>query len=327
MTRIPEESQKPEESQNPGTVPTETGPASVPTDILALTEQIREQNATIQREFSRLHARLDSDFTASQKVVPSIACVKYAQDAAVLAYLVAHWIDPDDRSKKMKQLGPYMLVGMQQEFNLVDEGLPDGALVNTLPETVRLSSYVTWVGGVSSVMAVRSLYHCRQNMRTAFGSELMVPSRAGQFSDSPLIAHDNLQVHVKYIQNAAVSAYLLARWTDPSDRSTHTKDLGLWKPIVTQEEFTLVDKGIPEGLSVKPLFTVRFTSNIAGVGEYTSDLMFKVDRSASQGATFTQTGTAFKGFFTFEDLSTGSSWGMIGTTDPGGCGAGLLNAQ
>jgi hypothetical protein len=65
----------------------------------------------------------------SQQVVASIARVKCAQDAAVLGYLVTRWIDLTESSIKMKELGPYKVVGTRQEFNLVDEGLPDGATV------------------------------------------------------------------------------------------------------------------------------------------------------------------------------------------------------
>jgi hypothetical protein len=58
---------------------------------------------------------------------------------------------------------------------------------------------------------------------------------------------------VKYIQNAAVSAYLITRWIDPRDGITRSKDLGPWKAIATQEEFILADEEIPEGSSVNPL--------------------------------------------------------------------------
>ncbi|KAJ6503855.1 hypothetical protein C8R45DRAFT_973923 [Mycena sanguinolenta] len=307
MTRIPQESH-----QNPRTDPFVTGTATVPTHLSAITEQISQQNATIQREFHRLHARLDSlpmiapSFAASQQAVPSIARVKYAQDAAVLAYLVARWIDPNDRSIKMKELGPYMAVGTRQEFNLVDEGLPDGALV-------RLSSHVAGIGEYENNIwfTINGSESCGAIFRqtgTAFKGWFQY---TGLYR--PFIADDNLQVHaiarVKYIQNAAVSAYLLTRWTDPSDGSNHSKDLGPWKAIGTQEEFNLVDEGIPEGSSV------QFASYVAGVGEYTSELVFKVDSSASQGATFTQTGTAFKGFFTFEDLYDDPDSSLISVGD------------
>ncbi|KAJ7839221.1 hypothetical protein B0H14DRAFT_1075136 [Mycena olivaceomarginata] len=148
--RIPQESQ-----ENP---PAVNGAATVPTHVRVsdIAEQIRQQSGTIQQEFDRLQnqlvqnhnamlARFDSlpiigaNSAASQQVVASIARVKYAQDAAVLGYLVARWIDLTDGSIKMKELGPYKAVGTRQEFNLVDEGLPDGA-------TVRFSSYVAGVG-------------------------------------------------------------------------------------------------------------------------------------------------------------------------------------
>jgi hypothetical protein len=80
---------------------------------------------------------------ASRQSVAPITRVKYIQDAAVLAYLIARWIDPNDGSTKTKELGPYKAVGMHQEFNLVDEGLPDSALVNTRSETVS-NSLLRW---------------------------------------------------------------------------------------------------------------------------------------------------------------------------------------
>ncbi|KAJ6505493.1 hypothetical protein C8R45DRAFT_549939 [Mycena sanguinolenta] len=154
----------------------------------------------------------------------------------------------------MKELGPYMSVGTQQEFNLVDEGLPDGALV-------RLSSYVAWVGEYenSLLFRINSSESCGAIFRqtgTAFKGWFQYTGLYYR----PLIAQVHAVARVKYIQNAAVSAYLLARWTDPSDSGTHSKDLGPWKTIGTQEEFNLVDEGIPEGSSV------QFASNVAGVG-------------------------------------------------------------
>jgi hypothetical protein len=59
---------------------------------------------------------------------------------------------------------------------------------------------------------------------------------------------------VKYIQNAAVSAYLLTRWVDSSNSIIHSKDLDPWKAIATQEEFNFVYEGIPDHeASVNPL--------------------------------------------------------------------------
>ncbi|KAJ7034114.1 hypothetical protein C8F04DRAFT_1103126 [Mycena alexandri] len=303
--------------ENPWTVPGVNGAATVPTHIRVsdIAEQIRQQNVTIQQEFDRLQSqlvqnhnsvldRLDSlpiigaSSAASQTVVASIARVKFAQDAAVLAYLVAHWIDPTDSSIKMKELGPYKAVGTRQEFNLVDEGLPDGA-------TVRFSSYVVGVGEYENdlwfkIDGSESHGAIFRQTGTAFKGWFQY---TGIYR--PFIAHDDFQVgaisHVKYVQNAAVSAYLLVRWIDPSDGITRSKDLGPWKAIATREEFILADEEIPEGSSV------QFASYVAGVGEYTSDIVFKVDNSASQGAMFTQTGTAFQGFFTFEGLSLTSS--------------------
>jgi len=272
-------------------------------------EQIRLKNDAMQQQLNRLEnrmaqnhneilARLDSlpvtsaNSAASHKVVAPISRVKFAQDASVLAYLVAHWIDTDG-SIKMKEIGPYKAVGTRQEFNLVDEGLPEGA-------SVKFSSYVAGVGEYENEFWFRidsseSTGAAFRQTGTAFKGWFQYTGLYRFFT-----AHENLQVgaisHVKYIQNAAVSAYLLIRWTHPNDGIPRSKDLGPWKAIATREEFKLVEEGIPDGSSV------QFASYVAGVGEYTSDLVFKVDSSAFQGATFTQTGTAFKGFFTFEDL-------------------------
>ncbi|KAJ6579220.1 hypothetical protein DFH09DRAFT_1147819 [Mycena vulgaris] len=309
MTRIPQEPQ-----ENPWTVPVVAGPAAVPTHISDITEQIRQQNATIQQEFTRLQnqlvenhsavlARLDSlpingaNSAASRqgdRRYTSITRVKYVQDMAMLAYLVVRWIDPNDGSTKGKGLGPYKAVGTQQEFNLVDEGIPDGA-------SVRFSSYVAGIGEYENDRWFTIDSSCSQGVTfrqtgTAFKGWFQC---IGLYR--PFIAHDNSQSagtisRLKYLQNAAVLSYLIARWTDPTDGSSHSKDLGRWKAIATNEEFNLVDEGIPEGSSVK------FASCVAGVGEYPNDLVFTVDSSASEGALFRQTGTAFKGSFTLEDL-------------------------
>ncbi|KAJ7918312.1 hypothetical protein B0H13DRAFT_1993269 [Mycena leptocephala] len=271
MTRIPQEPQ-----ENPWT-PVGTNTVATPPDISEITRQIGEQNATIQQvvgEFNRLQnqlvenhsamlARLDSlcmsgaNSAASRQSVAPITRVKYIQDAAVLAYLIARWIDPNDGSTKTKELGPY--------------------------KAVRLSSYVAGVGEYENelwftVDGSGSQGATFRQTGTTFKGWFQY---TGLYR--PFIAHDNVQAgaiaRVKYVQNAAVSAYLLARWIDPSDGCSHSKDLGSWKAIATQEEFNLVDEGIPEGSSV------RFASNVAGVG-----VMFR------------QTGTAFKGFFTLEEL-------------------------
>ncbi|KAJ7458287.1 hypothetical protein B0H11DRAFT_1924738 [Mycena galericulata] len=122
---------------------------------------------------------------------------------------------------------------------------------------------------------------------------------------------------VQYKQDALVSAYLMVQWVDPSDNSTHRKDLGPYKAIDTEEEFTLVDEGIPDGATVEPsCLIVKFSSYVSGIGGgvylllitpffitifagYSDDNVFQVNKSVSTGATFRQTGTAFKGWFTY----------------------------
>ncbi|KAJ7108300.1 hypothetical protein C8R44DRAFT_803932 [Mycena epipterygia] len=305
MTRIPQEPQ-----ENPRTVPVVAG---VPTDISDMAQHIKQQSATMQHvveEVNRLQnqlvenhsamlARLDSlpisgiNSAASRQGVTSIAWVQYVQHAAVLAYLVVRWIDPNDGSTKSKELGPYSAVGTQQEFNLVDEGIPEGA-------SVKFSSYVVGIGEYEN-----DLWFTVDNSGSQ-GATFRQTGTAfkGWFQYMglyrPSIPHGSLQAgtvaRVKYVQNAAVSAYLIARWTDPNDGSSHSKELGPWKAIATEEEFNLVDEGISEGSSV------QFASCVAGVGKYPNDSVFTVDSSASQGAMFKQTGTAFKGSFTFQDL-------------------------
>ncbi|KAJ7895145.1 hypothetical protein B0H14DRAFT_659446 [Mycena olivaceomarginata] len=218
--RIPQESQ-----ENP---PAVNGAATVPTHVRVsdIAEQIRQQSGTIQQEFDRLQnqlvqnhnamlarcdtvgeichtflrysefvCRLDSlpiigaNSAASQQVVASIARVKYAQDAAVLGYLVARWTDPTDGSIKMKELGPYKAVGTRQEFNLVDEGLPDGA-------TVRFSSYVAGVGEYENelwfkISGSESHGATFRQTGTAFKGWFQY---TGLYC--PFIAHDDFQVGV-----------------------------------------------------------------------------------------------------------------------------------
>ncbi|KAJ7171457.1 hypothetical protein C8R46DRAFT_1217019 [Mycena filopes] len=99
--------------------------------------------------------------------------------------------------------------------------------------------------------------------------------------------------HVRFRQDAAVSAYILAKWLNPNDASAGHKDLGPWKAINTEETFSLQDEGIPEGV------LVHFNSYVSAVGEYENDHWFIVDYSAGKGAAFRQTGTAFKGWFEF----------------------------
>ncbi|KAJ7731970.1 hypothetical protein B0H16DRAFT_1582330 [Mycena metata] len=255
MTRIPQEPQ-----ENPGTVPV----LRTPTDVSAI---ITEQNATMQHlvdEFNRLQNQLvehhnamltrldtlqsrDTNSAASRHGVASIARVQYVQQAAVLGYPVIRWIDPNDGSTKRKDLGAYQAVGTQQEFNLVDEGIPDGA-------SVKFSSYVAGIGEYEidpwfTFDSLASQGATFKQTGTAFKGWFQY---MGLYR--PYILDGNFKANpisrVKYVQNAAVSAYLIAHWTDPNDGTSHSKELGPWKAIATEEEFNLVDEEIPEGSSV-----------------------------------------------------------------------------
>ncbi|KAJ7272307.1 hypothetical protein C8J57DRAFT_1318288, partial [Mycena rebaudengoi] len=310
--RIPQEPQ-----ENSWTVPGAGGRAPVSIHFSDITEQIKQQTTSMQQEFTRLQSQLVENHSAvlarldslpvsgansvaaqrSDRQYTSIVRVKYVQDMAVLAYPVVRWVDPNDGSTKWKGLGPYKAVGTQQEFNLVDEKIPDGA-------SVQFSSYVVGIGEYEHDRWFTIDSSCSQGVTfrqsgTAF---------KGWFQYiclyRPFIAQDNSQSagaisRLKYLQNAAVLSYLIARWTDPNDGSAHRKDLGRWKAIATNEEFNLAEEGIPDGSQV------RFASYVAGVGEYPNDLVFTVDSSAPEGALFRQSGTAFKGSFALEDLYHG----------------------
>lgn len=106
--------------------------------MLARCGAVIERRLTFLRLLcSKIVCRLDSlpisgtNSAASRQHVTSIARVQYVQHAAVLGYLVVRWIDPNDGSTKGLELGPYKAVSTQQEFNLVEEGIPEGASVNT----------------------------------------------------------------------------------------------------------------------------------------------------------------------------------------------------
>ncbi|KAJ7669911.1 hypothetical protein DFH06DRAFT_1320946 [Mycena polygramma] len=141
----------------------------------------------------------------------------------------------------------------------MEEGIPDGT-------SATLSSYVAGVGEYTSdrwfkVDSSGSQGAMFRQTGTAF---------KGWFQYMGLyrrdIANANSQAKViariTYLQKAAVSAYPIARWTHPDEGTVHTKHLGSWKAIGMQEEFNLIDEGIPEGS------TVQFASYVAGVGEY-----------------------------------------------------------
>jgi hypothetical protein len=58
---------------------------------------------------------------------------------------------------------------------------------------------------------------------------------------------------VKFRQDAAVSAYLKVYWINDNGK-TESKDLGPWKPINTEEQFNLLNEGVPNGVMVRSLF-------------------------------------------------------------------------
>ncbi|KIM74493.1 hypothetical protein PILCRDRAFT_14392 [Piloderma croceum F 1598] len=81
---------------------------------------------------------------------------------------------------------------------------------------------------------------------------------------------------VRFKQDAAVSAYIIVYWLG-SDGKQHSKDLGPWKAINTEEQFILKDKDVPDGT------LVNFSSYVSGVGEYKSDTWFTHDVSLKPG--------------------------------------------
>ncbi|KAJ7315821.1 hypothetical protein DFH08DRAFT_820392 [Mycena albidolilacea] len=155
---------------------------------------------------------------------------------------------------------------------------------------------------------------------TAFPARLAVESVV-----DPNVAHEKFAPEdisrVKFRQDAAVSAYLIAKWINPQDNKEVSKDLGPWKDVGTEETFSLKDEGIPDGVLVNIcsivagkaadrsgfLDPLRFIclchrGGIISHLEYGNDHRFKVNYAAGKGADFRQTGTPFKGWFDYTGL-------------------------
>ncbi|KAJ7669868.1 hypothetical protein DFH06DRAFT_1179346 [Mycena polygramma] len=147
MTRISQELHR---HDNPWTIPAEARPADHPTDLQPNQENAAEfsrpQTEGAENESAVLATRLHSLMSAANPIASqftSIARVRYVQDAAVMAYPIVRWIDPNDGCTKNKALSSLSGVNTQAEFNLVEEGIPDGT-------TATLSSYVAGVGEYTS---------------------------------------------------------------------------------------------------------------------------------------------------------------------------------
>ncbi|KAJ7089964.1 hypothetical protein C8R44DRAFT_892146 [Mycena epipterygia] len=220
----------------------------------------------------------------------AISHVKFRQDAAVSAYIIAKWLDPKDVKPGQKDLGPWKAIDTEETFSLKDEGIPDGALIH-------FASYVSAVGEYENDHWFKVDYSAGKGADfrqtgTAFKgwfdyTGLFDFFRNGRLLDHSAqwnhpvytgVAHGNFMsdsiATVKFQQDAAVSAYLVVHWVDPRDNSAHQKELGSWMDIGTQAEFNLAKEGVPDGANV------WFTSYVAAVGEYTNDASFIADSSA-----------------------------------------------
>ncbi|KAJ6476656.1 hypothetical protein C8R47DRAFT_1323494 [Mycena vitilis] len=287
MTQI---SQEPRPHHNPWTIPAAARPVAVdhPTALQPHQENVYTAGFNWPQTEGAENVRSAALATSAANINPvasnyaSIARVRYVQDAAVMAYPIIRWIDPNDGFTKNKALGSLNGVNTQADFNLVDEGVPNGT-------SATLSSYVAGVGEYPSDRWFKVDSSSSQGVTfRQTGSAFK-----GWFQYMGLyrreITNDNSQANaiarLTYLQKAAVSAYPIARWTNPTDGTSHTTHLGSWKAIGMQEEFDLIAEGIPEGS------TVQFSSYVAGVGEYNvrQDLGFTVNTTAPHGALFRQT--------------------------------------
>ncbi|KAJ7778049.1 hypothetical protein DFH07DRAFT_1036567 [Mycena maculata] len=256
----------------------------------------------------------------------AISHVKFRQDAAVSAYIIAKWLDPNDVANAgHKDLGPWKAFNTEETFSLKDEGIPDGVLVNIcsivvgqaadrscFPDPLRFIC-LRRRGGIISHPEYEDDHWFKVDYSAGKGADFRQTGTAfkGWFDYTglfnffqnefcPGVAHDNFKrdliATVKFQQDALVSAYLVVHWFNPSDGGSYQKQLGSWMAVDTQAEFNLANEGIPDGADV------WFTSYVAAVGEYTNDVSFIADSSASKGALLKLTGTAFKAWFTFEKL-------------------------
>ncbi|KAJ7089957.1 hypothetical protein C8R44DRAFT_751209 [Mycena epipterygia] len=255
----------------------------------------------------------------------AISHVKFRQDAAVSAYIIAKWLDPNDAKAGQKDLGPWKAIDTEETFSLKDEGIPDGVLVNICSVVVaRLLtdrfSKIHFASYVSAVGEYENDHWFKVDYLAGKGADFRQTGTAfkGWFDYTGLfdffrneiytgVAHGNFMrdsiATVKFQQDAVVSAHLVVHWFDPRDSGSYQKQLGSWMAVNSQAEFNLAKEGVPDGANV------WFTSYVAAVGEFTNDVSFIADSSASKGALLrldltwvARTGTAFKAWFTFENL-------------------------
>ncbi|KAJ7171458.1 hypothetical protein C8R46DRAFT_1262971 [Mycena filopes] len=256
--------------------------------------------------FGSSPALTDHDLTP-----PPISEVKFRQDAAVSARLILKWINPSDQSRGQKELGEWLSIDSEETFNLQKEGIHNGFIVS-------FASYVAAIGEYENNewFTIEHSAHQRAVFRqtgTAFKGWFEFVGIENLRGDGlKTLDYDSLAVinliysnrnsmvasisHVKFRQDAAVSAYLIVKWLNPDDATPGSKELGPWKAINTEERFSLQDEGVPNGV------LCHFASYVSAVGEYENDHWFKVDYSAGKGADMRQTGTAFKGWFEYTGL-------------------------
>ncbi|KAJ7166737.1 hypothetical protein C8R46DRAFT_1271674 [Mycena filopes] len=174
-----------------------------------------------------------------------ISDVRFHQDAAVSARLIVNWINPSDMSRGWMWLGGWLAIGVDKSFNLQEAGVRNGSIVN-------FSSCVAAVGEYESDewFTLEHSAHLRaafEQTGTAFmgwfeylGLENWTPPSLlpGLDYESRAVASIS---HVKFRQDAAVSAYLIVKWLNPDDATPGSKDLGPWKVINTEETFSLQD--------------------------------------------------------------------------------------
>ncbi|KAJ7082135.1 hypothetical protein C8R44DRAFT_905022 [Mycena epipterygia] len=262
----------------------------------------------------------------------AISHVKFRQDAAVSAYIIAKWLDPKDVSPGHKDLGPWKPIDTEEIFNLKDEGIPDGVLVkicsvvvgkaadrSCFPDPLRFIC-LRRRGGIISHPEYENDHWFKVDYSSGKGADFRQTGTAfkGWFDYTGLfdffqneiytgVAHGNFMgdsiATVKFQQDALVSAYLLVHWFDPRDSGSYQKQLGSWMAVDSEAEFNLANEGVPDGAKV------WFTSYVAAVGEFTNDVSFIADSVAPKGAVLkldltwvARTGTAFKAWFTFENL-------------------------
>ncbi|KAJ6563072.1 hypothetical protein DFH09DRAFT_1082562 [Mycena vulgaris] len=163
----------------------------------------------------------------------SISRVKFVQDARVSAHrLVAHRTDPKDNSSHSKDLVEWMAIGTQKKCTLADEGMGNrkyyfsflfrsvrGGRIREQP-LVRLTvlalrrkgtafnGWFVYMGlyDVNSATAPSRITH------NTFQASLFMPIST---AIPNIKSQADSIARVQYVQDAAVSAYLIARWTDP----------------------------------------------------------------------------------------------------------------